>query len=291
VNSTGVVTGVSGGTSTIFYAQTNGCGTIATTLVIFVDPLPVVDTITGITTVCAGSSILLNDLTPWGTWSSSAVSIATVSNTGIVAGLNTGTATISYSVTNGCGTVSALKTITVNTIPVPGAITGADSVCPGHTITLSDALPGGVWGTDFATIAHVTNTGVVTGVATGADTIRYYVTNSCGSASTSIRIEVLSATSTACEAANVSAVTGSASTELKVFPNPNIGTFTVLISAASDEQAAITITNVVGEKVKEFATTTNQNTEVKLNATPGIYFVSAIIGGNRYYAKIVVDRQ
>ena len=49
-----------------------------------------------------------------GTWSSSNAAVASVGSTGSVDALTAGTATITYSVTNGCGTTIALHTVTVS---------------------------------------------------------------------------------------------------------------------------------------------------------------------------------
>src|ERR1043165_9144396 len=70
--------------------------------------------ITGYTSVCELSTVILSDATPGGTWSSSDTTIATVgAATGIVTGISFGTAEISY--TTGGGT--ATLTITVNPTP------------------------------------------------------------------------------------------------------------------------------------------------------------------------------
>jgi len=74
--------------------------------------LPYAGSISGLTSVCAGSSITLSESAPGGSWSSSNASVATVSG-GAVAGVAAGAVTISYSVTNSCGTRSATYTVTV----------------------------------------------------------------------------------------------------------------------------------------------------------------------------------
>jgi len=78
--------------------------------------LPVVADITGTASVCVGSTTTLADATPSGTWSTNAGSIATVS-AGVVTGVAAGTATISYSVNNACGTTSKTLLVTVYAVP------------------------------------------------------------------------------------------------------------------------------------------------------------------------------
>jgi len=122
VGSTGVVTGVAAGTSTISYTLSGS----SVTAVVTVNPLPNAGTITGASAVCAGSTITLSNTTTGGTWSSSNTAIATVGSTGIVTGVAGGTVTISYTVTNSCGTATAIKVITVNAlsggIPTSGLV-------------------------------------------------------------------------------------------------------------------------------------------------------------------------
>ena len=91
--------------------------------------------------------------------------------------------TTSYTATltlGGC-TTSATTIVSVNPLPVAGTISGRDSLCIGSTITLTDPASTGVWSV-INTNASVSGTGVLTGVAAGADTVKYSVTNVCGTA-------------------------------------------------------------------------------------------------------------
>lgn len=51
--------------------------------------------------------------------------------------------TISYSVTNSCGTVVTTSVDTVLPAPDPGIITGVTGICEGTTTLLSNAVAGG----------------------------------------------------------------------------------------------------------------------------------------------------
>lgn len=183
----GIVLGLSGGTAVISYSVTNSCGTDVAIFPITIGPLPVVGAISGLTSVCVGSTMALSDTTTGGIWSSSN-SNASVSVSGVVTGVAAGTATISYEVSNSCGTSSATYDITINATPNAGTITGPAAVCVGSTITLTDASPGGSWSSSNTFIATVSSTGVVTGVSAGSVPIIYTVTNSCGTATTAMYI-------------------------------------------------------------------------------------------------------
>jgi uncharacterized protein YjdB len=190
VSASGMVSGIAPGTATISYVVTNGCGSAEATQVVAVDPLPVAGSIIGNTTVCAGSTTALGSSSGGGAWSTSASSVATVSSTGVVTGVNAGSAIISYIVTNSCGTTNATATVVVNAQPNAGSIAGSSSVCAGATLALSNGATGGAWSSTNAGVATVSSTGVVTAIAAGATTVSYTVTNSCGTASATKAITV-----------------------------------------------------------------------------------------------------
>lgn len=177
----GLVTGISAGTTDIDFLifTGNGCYSIPVIHTITVNN-NAPNAITGTATVCVGSTTTLSDATTGGTWSSSNTSVATVSSTGIVTGVTSGTANISYAVPGDCGTRYATKVVSVNAIATPAAITGAATVCVGSTTLLSDATSGGAWSSGNTSVATIGSTGVVTGVAAGTAEISYGVTNSCG---------------------------------------------------------------------------------------------------------------
>jgi hypothetical protein len=160
---TGIVTGVGYGPVIISYNVPTGCR--STINVVVISMLPIV----GPSSVCVGDTILLGSLVP-GTWSTSALSIATVdSGVGEVTGIAFGTVTIRCTFP----ACYSEKTITVN--PVPSAITGVTNICgAGTTTTLSDITPGGIWssaGTGTVTVGS--GSGIVTGVSLGTAVISY----------------------------------------------------------------------------------------------------------------------
>jgi hypothetical protein len=111
VSNTGLVTGVSSGTSIITYTDSNGCQQTAT---ITINALP---TINGVLNVCInGTTQLTGSATANVTnpWISATPSVATVSNTGLVTGVSSGTSIITYTNSNGC---QQTATVTVNLLP------------------------------------------------------------------------------------------------------------------------------------------------------------------------------
>ena len=144
-----------------------GCGKVVITVAC------VAGTITGTGTVCVGGTLALTDATPGGTWSSSAGGLAPVSGTGVVSGLNPGTAVISYTMPAGC---YATTVVTVATTP----ITGVSSICAGSTVPLTDALGAGTWTSSATGVATIgSTTGVLNALALGTTTISYKAAGGC----------------------------------------------------------------------------------------------------------------
>ncbi len=182
VTGAGVVTGITAGIDTIIYTVTSDYGTAIASKIITINPMPDAGTISGVPSVCVGAAITLTESVTGGTWSSTST-IATVS-AGAVTGISAGVDTIKYAVTNMCGTATTSQIITVNPLPSVGSITGAALVLAGATITMANAVSGGVWGSISPSIATISSSGVVTGITPGTDTITYTVVNSCGMAVT-----------------------------------------------------------------------------------------------------------
>lgn len=183
---TGIVTGLTTGTTIITYTVGTGCFSTTT---ITVNPLP--SAISGITNVCPASTVALSN-SGGGTWGTLNSSVATAGlSTGIVTGISAGTAEITYKLSTGC-TTSVI--VTVN--PLPATITGVFRVCAGLTTALSNATPGGTWTSAPTFVATVdATTGVATGIAAGTATIVYTIGTGC-SASATLTVDALPATVT-----------------------------------------------------------------------------------------------
>jgi len=201
--------------------------------------------IVGSTSVCLGYTTPLTDATLSGTWSTSASSVATVSSAGVVTGVAGGTATIRYTVTNNSGCTNSTTTaIAVNTPPAqPGKFTTSTSkVSLGQSnVPYTVPLVSGViykWsysGTGV-TITGTSNSVLVSFSSTATSgTLSVIASNGCGtSAARTIAINGLKSltipsdtTTTEVASAAVSPAAnlelGTPATELKVYPNPNIG--------------------------------------------------------------------
>ena len=189
----GLVAGIATGVVTISYGVASGGCTGYAVISDTVNAIPVPSPITGSTNICIGSTSTLADAGFGGTWSSGTPSVATISSTGVVTGVSTGTDKIYYAIANSCGSVTDSVAISVSATASAGTISGSSVVCQGATITLSDGTGGGSWSATNAHATVGTSSGLVSGVSAGIDTIKYTVTNTCGTATATKVISVSSA--------------------------------------------------------------------------------------------------
>ncbi|GAA4463658.1 hypothetical protein GCM10023093_12640 [Nemorincola caseinilytica] len=178
ISASGVVTGITTGTTTISYDMGSGCYRTAT---VSINPNPT--PITGQFTICLGSSVTLNSTPAGGFWtgSSGTGSVSVGPLTGVVTGSGVGTANVTYTA-GGCFTVQ-----TVTVVPTPAPIVGPSSICLGFpSTTFTNISVGGTWGSSAGTgsISIVPGTGVATGTATGTATISYSLSATCHSTTT-----------------------------------------------------------------------------------------------------------
>ncbi len=175
VNATnGIVASVAGtGTSAITYTVGSLCPRIVTVTIAAQSP------IAGNGVICTGQPVAvatLTNATPGGTWTSSNTARVTIAGaTGMMNGLTTGTATISYTLNAGC---TSTTVVTVNA--AVATLAGTYTVCPGVTSALTNTTPGGTWtssNTSFAIVGSMS--GIATGIAQGVSTITYQVTPGC----------------------------------------------------------------------------------------------------------------
>ncbi len=124
----------------------NGCTSAGVNVTVTVNPPPTVAAIAGPTSVCQGSPITLTDATGGVTtsWSSNNTGVATVTNAGVVSGVGTGTAVITYSVTDGNGCQNS-TTYSVSVGPAPPVATATanpTTICVPGTSQISATIPG-----------------------------------------------------------------------------------------------------------------------------------------------------
>lgn len=212
-NATSSVISVSPVTSTTYTlnANSNTCpGSYTASMMITVNPNPTINITASSMSICTGNSVTLNAsgsvLYSWNT-SATTPSIS-----------DTPTINTTYSVVgtaaNSC-TSSAMVTITVNAKPSVSLSAASNTAClMGSPIILTGSPAGGIYSGPNITGNSLNPT------ATGTFTPVYSFTNAAGcsnTASTSIVVKVCT---------DIVSQTAK-STALKVYPNPNLGAFTI----------------------------------------------------------------
>ena len=155
-----------------------------------INPLPIVNNVTGGGSYCAGGAgvdVGLNNSTTGISYQlyngSAAIGTPTVSVGGVLDfGLQTAAGTYTVEATDpGTGCMNAMNGSAITVInPLPDAITGAPTVCTGSTVTYADDSSGGVWSSNLPAIASVGSvSGIVTGVAAGSTTLTYTLPTTC----------------------------------------------------------------------------------------------------------------
>jgi len=191
IGATGIVSGLTAGSTIITYTVSNVCGTNTATFNLTVTTSATVDTISGPGIACVGSPVTLTDGTPGGVWTSTATSVATINAMGILTGVSTGLDVISYSYTSSCGTATATLTITIKPAPTAGTIKGDTAFCIGTPDTLTDSLTGGIWFILDSAVAKIGSaSGIMTGLMNGNVVVTYTINGSCGMVSTTTNVDV-----------------------------------------------------------------------------------------------------
>ncbi|MDC3253159.1 gliding motility-associated C-terminal domain-containing protein, partial [Crocinitomicaceae bacterium] len=137
---TQTITVTTSGSYSVTVTNASGCSTTSAAEAVTVNPLPTVAAITGSPDVCVGSTTTLASSTTGGVWSTSDATVADVSASGVVTGVSTGSATITYTVTDGSGcTNSTSASVTVNAVPAVPVIlaNGPTTICPSSSLTLT----------------------------------------------------------------------------------------------------------------------------------------------------------
>ena len=267
VNTSGLVTTLSAGSTTIAYTL----GACASYQNLEVDSIVMPASITGDSLLCGGDSTMLHDATAGGAWSSSNSIIAAINSlTGIVTAADSGPANITYTFTNACGTTITISTITINHMAFAGSISGIDTIHTGATTILTNPATGGAWGSTDTTISQVSSTGMVYGVTPGVDSIFYVDSNSCGKVTAWFHFVVIPIPT------GLSSIGQEIPASLWVAPNPVKDYLELNLISELNESVEYTITNLLGERVMSFSGQTNRKSIQKVNLTGGVYMIRAV---------------
>ena len=148
ISMAGIITGLASGEVAVTYTTSRyGC---SQSMTVSVDAAPTsAGTITGSSNVCAGSSLTLTE-SGSGVWESGSTGVATVAGSTsslscVVTGITAGIATISYTVSNHCGSIATTKMVTVNAdvTPTISISTITDTLCAGSLAHFASVISNG----------------------------------------------------------------------------------------------------------------------------------------------------
>ncbi len=295
VPTSGIITGASGtnNSTTITYTTSTGC---KATKVVSVYALPTSPPAIGgpATVSISGTPITLTNTVTGGTWSIGNTSRATVIPTsGVLTGVGIGTVIITYTVANAAGcTNQVTKLITVGPATPPHTITAKTvSINVDGSLSLNESIKGGIWSCDDCdgVVSLNTETGTITGIATGRATITYTVNDEFGSSMSITKVNV--------NALPESVITLTKEGNVYLIPNPNKGEFTVKgnLAATIDEDLTIEIVDILGRSIyKGNAKSTEGkiNEQVVLSNTlaNGMYLLNLHSNTEHYVFHFVVER-
>ncbi len=250
---------------TVIGTAANTC-TNSASISITVIPSPTLLVSSSSTVICAGASATLVALgTPGYSWST-----GNITNTAQVTPATTSTFMVTGFAANGCGS-SHVFTITVNPLPALGVISSHSVLCIGAKATLTAT------GAQTYTWTNPLSTNVSVQVSPSVTTnyvLHGKSADNCSNTFTYTQV--------------VSDCTGlneeyNAVNSLEIFPNPNSGTFTIKVAAASE----VVIYNQLGQEVRRYAPEKFNAQQLTVELfEEGLYFVQC----GRIYSKLIVSR-
>ncbi len=188
VTTTGSVTGMYAGIAVVKYAVSSSCGHDTASISMTVG-VPSVSGITGATHVCVGDSVALSD-SGTGTWATSNASVATISAAGMLHGVSAGIVNVHFTVATACGMTTVSTVDTVVSYSVNPILSSVSNICVGDSAMVYDSTSGGTWTVSDTTVASVSASGLVRGIARGSFMVTYTATTPCGAVSVSYPMTV-----------------------------------------------------------------------------------------------------
>ncbi|CAK9856392.1 unnamed protein product [Sphagnum jensenii] len=229
---------------------------------------PVAGTITGDTSVCIGTAITLADTANGGVWSSGA-GIALIDTTGKVTGQAPGSDTITYRVSNTCGSSSTILPIMVSNVPVPVITRGHDTLQTQNFAHYQWQLNGTDITGDTAAEIYVNRTGAYTVV----------VTNESGCIGSASFVVKTTGVNTLDEAQGIS-----------IFPNPASQSCTISLINYHGETISAKLMDMTGKEISDWSFATGSFTFPVSEFAKGVYMLE--IGDDmstRIVRKLVIE--
>ena len=266
VSSTGDITPIAPGSTTITYTIGSGACSGSIPKIITITAPPVAGTISGPQNICsnATTTFVSTGASSLGNWSSGNETIATINAAGVITPSSTdanGTVTMSYTVagTGGCDDAVETRDVIITAMPNAGLLSGDQTICDNAITTFisTGASDLGIWTSNNTAVATINpTTGAITAVSAGTATMTFTVTGSGGCADVS----------------STRAVTVTAA--------PNAGTINGTTAICSNGSSTLTSTATGGSWA------TNNTSVATVNSTTGL--VTAVSTGTATITYTVI---
>lgn len=237
--------------------------------------LPVVGTVVGTNSICAGSINTYSVAAVAGAtgynWTLPGGWVGTSTTNTISATANSAAGTISVTVNDACGTSTAsVKVIAIKALPTVTATTSNSMICIGQTVLLTAST---------SATSYTWNTGVTTLTTSVSPTLTTVYTTSVTGSNGCVANSAVTV--------SVSACTGIQNSlndlGIILYPNPNKGLFTLELGVSSQ----IVISNILGEIIfNETMKIGKQNIDIQ-NQPNGNYFLKIIQNNKQQTIKLV----
>lgn len=176
------------GTYSVGITDANGCFNTIGSTTVTINAIPIVGDIVGEQNICVNTNANFTNPTTGGLWSSSNTAVATVDQFGLVRGVSSGTATISYTVTTNTCATTVTRTVTVIAgVSITTQPTASISQCVGTSASISVVATGNnltyLWFKNGTVINGATTSSYSDNnlVASDAGNYTVVVSSTCGS--------------------------------------------------------------------------------------------------------------
>jgi trimeric autotransporter adhesin len=258
----------SSGTYSVAVTSTSGC-TDNDTATITLNSVLVAGISPSTSNVCAGSSAINLVGTPsGGTYSANA-------SGGVFNPTTAGTFTVSYIVSNVCGTDTADAAITVNANPNASVVASGSTICAGGTtaLTLAGTPAGGLFSVQSGAASALTGNSF--NPATTGNWVIVYTYTDPNTCSDTAQINF-----------NVNCTVGlndlaNGRTTINVFPNPNSGVFQLSIDNAPSDKAEVKILSLEGKVLATYIYDLNAKNKLDIDINQmanGLYILEVKVG-------------
>lgn len=306
----GVITAIGNGTAVISYslAGTNGC-TTNSSVNVTVGVNSNANPITGLTSVCSGSSINLSNATAGGNWSVN--NYGSINSSGVFTASTVGTnatttATVSYTTYNAAACPAVVtKAITVKGLPAvpsiayaPGTVNpqtassgGMINMCLNKTFNLVGSPSPGVWSNltpTFVSLSQInSSTATVQTIANGSNAaVKYTYTNPTTQCSNS---RTMTANIVTCPSSKgtMSSIRES-EIAFNMYPNPAKDVVNIKMDMLIGN-ADVIVTDVLGKQLKQQNLSLGNNEVDITNLAKGFYLVNIRTKDGVKTQKLVVE--